>query len=65
MNLWLAARVREMSLAIARQHATQTTAVALKQAGSVPLPVTETTQKCKTMIRAISSLCLCGVIFVC
>jgi hypothetical protein len=25
MSLWLAARVREMSLAIARQHATQIT----------------------------------------
>jgi hypothetical protein len=33
MSLWLAARVREMSLAIASWHATQTAAVASEQAG--------------------------------
>jgi hypothetical protein len=48
MSLLLAARVREMSLAIARWHATQTTAVASKQAGSVPLPVTATTPNAKS-----------------
>jgi hypothetical protein len=39
MSLWLVARVREMSLAIASQHATQTAAGASEQAGYVPLPV--------------------------
>ena len=54
MSLWLVARVREMSLAIASQHATQTAAVASEQAGYVPLPVTATTPNAKTMIGAIS-----------
>jgi hypothetical protein len=54
MSLWLAARVREMSLAIARQHATQITAVASEQAGYVPLPVTATMPNAKTMTGAIS-----------
>jgi hypothetical protein len=54
MSLWLTARLREMSLAIARWHATQIAAVALKQAGSVPLLVTATTSNAKTMIGAIS-----------
>ncbi len=50
MSHWLVARVREISLEIARWHATQTAAVASKQAGSVPLPVTQTTPNTKTMI---------------
>jgi hypothetical protein len=55
MSLWLAARVREMSLAIESQHATQTTAVASEQAGYLPLPVTTITMpNAKTMIGAIS-----------
>jgi hypothetical protein len=54
MSLWLAARVREMSLAIARRHATQIAAVASKQAGYVPLPVTPTMPNAKTIIGAIS-----------
>ncbi len=44
MSLWLAARVREMRLAIASWHATQTAAVASEWAGYVPLPVTATTK---------------------
>jgi hypothetical protein len=54
MSLWLAARVREMSLEIASRHATQTAAVASEQAGCVPLPVTTTTPNAKTMIGTIS-----------
>jgi hypothetical protein len=37
MSLWLAARVREMSLAFASQHETQTTQVASEQTGYVPV----------------------------
>jgi hypothetical protein len=47
MSLWLATRVREMSLAIARRHATQIAAVASEQAGYVPLPVTATIPNAK------------------
>jgi hypothetical protein len=54
MSLWFAARVREMSHAIARWHATQITAVASEQAGYVPLPVTATPPNAKTMIGGIS-----------
>ncbi len=54
MSLSLAARVREMSLAIASWHVTQTAAVALEQAGYVPLPVTATTPNAKTIIGTIS-----------
>jgi hypothetical protein len=43
-----------MSLAIARQHASQTATVSSKQAGSVPLPVTATTPNAKSMKGAIS-----------
>ncbi len=51
MSLWLAARVREMSLAIASRHVTQTTAVASEQAGYVPLPVTATRPNAKNHDR--------------
>jgi hypothetical protein len=54
MRLWLVTRVREMSLAIARWHATQITAVASEQAGYVPLLVTATMPNAKTMIEAIN-----------
>jgi hypothetical protein len=54
MSLWLAARVREMSLAIARRHATQITAVASEQAGNVPLPVTAITPNAINYDMAIS-----------
>ncbi len=54
MSLWLAARVREMLLAIARWHATQIAAVASEQARCVPLPITATTPNAKTMIGVIS-----------
>jgi hypothetical protein len=54
MSLWLAVRVREMSVAITSRHATQTAAVASEQAGYVPLPVTATTPNAKTMIGTIS-----------
>jgi hypothetical protein len=54
MSLLLVARVREMSLAIARWHAPQIAAVASEQAGYVPLPVTLTTPNAKNMIGAIS-----------
>jgi hypothetical protein len=54
MSLWLAAMVREMLLAIASQHATQTTAVVSEQAGYVPLPVPAITPNAKTMIGVIS-----------
>ncbi len=64
MSLWLAARLREMSLAISRWHAAQIAAVASKQAGSVPLPVTATRPNAKTMIGAISQQCLCEGVFV-
>jgi hypothetical protein len=50
MSLWLAARVRKMSLAIASRYATQTAAVASERAGYIPLPVTATTPNVKTMI---------------
>ena len=51
MSLLLAARVREMSLAIARWHATQIAAVASEQAGYVPLSVTATTPNAKNHDR--------------
>jgi hypothetical protein len=54
MSLWLAARIKEISLAIPSWHATQTTAVTSEQAGYVPLPVTATTPNAKTMIGTIS-----------
>jgi hypothetical protein len=54
MSLWLAARVREMLLAIAKWHATQIAVVASEQTGHVPLPVIATTPNAKTMIGAIS-----------
>jgi hypothetical protein len=60
----MAVRVREMSLATARRHATQIAAVASEQAGYVPLPVTATMPNAKTMIGAISQQCCCGGIFV-
>ncbi len=44
-----------MSLAPARWHGTQSTAVILYQAESVPLPVTVTMPNGKTMIEATSS----------
>jgi hypothetical protein len=60
MSLWIEARVREMSLALARWHGTQTTAVASYQTESVPLPVAVTMLNGKTMIGATSSLCVWG-----
>jgi hypothetical protein len=64
MSHWLAARVREMRLAIAIWHATQTAAVASEQAEYVPLPVIPTTTNAKTMIGAISYQCFGGGVFV-
>jgi hypothetical protein len=55
MSLWIEAGVRGMSLALARWHGTQTTAVASYQAESVPLTVTITMPNGKTMIGATSS----------
>jgi hypothetical protein len=48
------ARVREMSLATASWHATQTAVVASEQAGYVLLPDTATMPNAKTMIGTIS-----------
>jgi hypothetical protein len=55
MSLWIEGKVREMPLALARWHGTQTTAVASYQAESVPFPVTVTTPNGTTMIGATSS----------
>ncbi len=49
-----------MSLAHARPHGTQSTAVASYQAESVPLPVTVTRPNGKTMIGATGSWCVGG-----
>jgi hypothetical protein len=53
-----------MSLALARQHATQTPAVESKQAESVPLLIAATMPNAKTMIGATSSGCVWEGIFV-